>query len=178
MFFSNAEINKTAHYFSVTASKWFNDGLYKTSKEIVFAPNPSHTRDLVTRSNAGVKPIHYPGPHKLCIIAGGPQITFEFILKFHLYFNTRDRGFLWHTICLSRSFALTQFCTLKLCNETSDAGYTKRSHGSRWPAGHRFPSPVLNESHQVPSLQPHAKQQSSSAREDKPQENIFLSQHV
>jgi len=40
--------------------------------------------------------IYYHWPHKLLIIAGEPQKTIEFILKFYLYliyFNMRDIGF-------------------------------------------------------------------------------------
>jgi len=33
-------------------------------------------------------------PHKLWIIAGGPQITIDYIQKFYLYVTTRDRVFL------------------------------------------------------------------------------------
>jgi len=33
----------------------------------------------------GGEPIYYHGPHKLWIIAGGPHITINFILKFCLY---------------------------------------------------------------------------------------------
>jgi len=32
----------------------------------------------------GGEPIYYPGLHKLCIFAGGLQITLEFILKLYL----------------------------------------------------------------------------------------------
>jgi len=40
------------------------------------------------------EPIYYHGRHQLWIIAGGPQITIYFILKFYLYLTTRDRDFL------------------------------------------------------------------------------------
>jgi len=64
--------------------------------------------------NRGGEPIYYQGPHKLWIIAGGPEITIGFILKFYLYLTMRDRGFLRHAICtcLLLSFVLTPFCTL------------------------------------------------------------------
>jgi len=42
----------------------------------------------------GWGPIYYHGPHKLWVIAGGPQMTIDFILKFYLYLDTRDSGFL------------------------------------------------------------------------------------
>jgi len=36
--------------------------------------------------------IYYHGPHKLWIIAGGPQITIDLNLKFYFCLTTRDRG--------------------------------------------------------------------------------------
>jgi len=58
----------------------------------------------------GGEPNYYHGPHRLWIIAGGPQTTIVFNLKFYLYLTTRDRGFLWHTILTDRRFCLLSTC--------------------------------------------------------------------
>jgi len=42
----------------------------------------------------GGEPIYYHGPHKLWIIASGPQITINFTLQFYLYLTTSDIGIL------------------------------------------------------------------------------------
>jgi len=52
--------------------------------------------DLMVGASCGARVgelIYYHEPHKFWLIAGSPQLTIDFILKFHLYL-TRDRGFL------------------------------------------------------------------------------------
>jgi len=64
---------------------------------------------LVSLSNRGGEPIYYHGPHKLWIIAGGPQITIDFILKFYLYLITRYRGFIWQTVLGIEASGLSKY---------------------------------------------------------------------
>jgi len=42
--------------------------------------------------NQGGEPIYYHVPHRSWIIAGGPQITTNFMVKFHFYLTMRDGG--------------------------------------------------------------------------------------
>jgi len=46
----------------------------------------------------GGEPIHYHGPHKLWVIAGRPQITIDFVLKFYLYLAMGNSGFVWNSL--------------------------------------------------------------------------------
>jgi len=55
--------------------------------------NPT-IENLSNSLDQGWGTIYHHGPHELWIITGGPQIIIYFILKFYLYLNTRDRGFL------------------------------------------------------------------------------------
>ena len=84
----------------------------------------------------------YPGPHKMWVIAVRPQITIDFILKFYLYLNMRDRCILWHATlssCLSPCFVLMRFCTLNWVTEILMQSISN-VHESR-----RFPNPGLHE---------------------------------
>jgi len=60
-------------------------------------------KDCLNHKIMGGWPINYHGPHKLWIIAAGPQMTADSILKVYLYLTTRDGGFLQYYILPSFS---------------------------------------------------------------------------
>jgi len=96
--------------------------------------------------------IYYPGPRKLWIIGGGPEVTIDFNLKYYFYLNTRIRGLLWHaalSICLSRSFVLTRFCTLNWVMKIPMRALSNVHAGHIWPTGRRFPILDLKASSRV-----------------------------
>jgi len=101
----------------------------------------------------GGEPIYYHGPHKLWIIAGGTQITIDFILTFYLYLSTRDRAsydiLSWVievSDLLSKYLLITELrfdaiLYSKLGNENSDAGRIKYSRGRHLSCGPQVPHP-------------------------------------
>ena len=105
----------------------------------------------------GWKPICYHGPHKLWIIAGGPQWTTDCILTFYLYLTMRDGGFLLHptfSTCLSWSFILTWLCTLNCVKKILMRAISNVN------AGRRFPTPDV--------------EYANRAGFDKPNVSVFL----
>jgi len=83
----------------------------------------------------------------LWIIAGGPQITTDFILKFYFYLDMRYGGFLLHptlSTCLSWSFVLAWFCTLNWVTKILMQAIPNVHAGRIWPMGRRFPTSGLH----------------------------------
>jgi len=97
--------------------------------------------------------MYYHGPHKVWTIAGWPQITIDFILKFYLNLSTGERasydilswvietsGLLFKNLFIME---LRSDATLysKLGNKNSDAGHIKSSRWSHLVRGPQVPHP-------------------------------------
>jgi len=68
---------------------WDASSVTRTSPTRVssYTGTPARSQHRLFIYSRGVEPIYYHGPHKFWIIAGGPQITTGFILKFYLYYE-------------------------------------------------------------------------------------------
>jgi len=94
---------------------------------------------------SGGEPNYYRGPHELCIITGGSKIQ-VILSQNSIFINYEEEWLLLNyylSTCLSCCFVLTWCCTLAWVTNILVRALSNVRASRIWPAGRRFPTPML-----------------------------------